>query len=71
MLTVILISILMVGLAIAGIAIKMFVQKGGQFTKTCSTIEFSNGEKVGCVCGDGDPKKCVNYEKHHGVLKES
>lgn len=65
-----LITIVLVGVAIAAIAIKMFVQKGGQFTKSCSSVDLETGEKIGCVCGDGDPKSCVNYEKHHGVLNE-
>lgn len=71
MFQVLIISIVLIGLAIAGIAIKMFVQKGGQFTKSCSSVDTGTGEKVGCVCGDGDEKKCVNYEKHHGVLKDA
>lgn len=66
-----LITIVLVGVAIAAIAIKMFVQKGGQFTKSCSSVDLGTGEKIGCVCGDDDPKNCVYYEKHHGVLKES
>ena len=70
MLQLILITVLLIGLAIAGIAIKMFVQKGGQFTKSCSSVDIDGGEKIGCVCGDGDEKSCVNYEKHHGVLKD-
>jgi len=70
MLTVIILSVILIGLAISGIAIKMFIQKDGQFTKTCSTIDASTGKRVGCICDDNDPKNCVNYEKHHGVLKE-
>ena len=68
--TVLLVSIVLIALAIGGIAIKMFVQKDGQFTKSCSSVDAATGEKVGCVCGDNDPKECVNYEKHHGALKE-
>lgn len=66
----ILISTVLIGFAIAAIAIKMFVQKGGQFTKSCSSVDAETGERIGCDCGDGDPKSCVNYEKHHGTLKE-
>lgn len=66
MLQLIILSAVLVGIAIAGIAIKMFLQKGGQFNKTCASVELDTGEKIGCVCGDGDPKSCVNYEKHHG-----
>ena len=65
MLTVILFAVVLIGLAIGGIAIKMFLQKDGQFSKSCSSIEVSSGENLGCVCGDGNPKNCVNYEKHH------
>jgi hypothetical protein len=65
MFTIILFAVVLIGLAIGGIAIKMLLQKGGQFSKSCSNIEFASGEKVGCVCGDGDPKSCVNYHKHH------
>ena len=69
--TVLFLTIILVGIAIAGIAIKMFLQKDGQFSKSCSSVDTSSGEKIGCVCGEGDPGSCVNYEKHHGVLKDS
>jgi len=68
---VILLAIVLIAIAFAAIAIKMFVQKGGQFTKSCSSVDTTTGEKVGCVCGDGNPKDCVNYEKHHGVLEDA
>lgn len=51
------------GIAFALIAIKMFVQKGGMFTKTCSSaLEDDRGKKMSCSC-KGD---CENYELHHG-----
>lgn len=65
MLTVILFAVVLIGLAIGGIAIKMLIQKDGQFSKSCSSVEMTSGEKVGCVCGDGNPRNCVNYQKHH------
>ncbi|MCB0804875.1 MAG: hypothetical protein KDC05_03700 [Bacteroidales bacterium] len=71
MLQILLITIILIGVAFAGIAIKMFLQKGGQFTKSCSSVDTGTGQKVGCVCDGGDEKKCVNYEKHHGVLKDA
>ena len=70
MLKLLLITVILVAAAIAAIAIKMFVQKGGQFSKSCSTVDVNTGEKIGCVCGEEDHKSCVNYEKHHGVLKD-
>jgi hypothetical protein len=70
MLTVFLFAVILIGLAIGGIAIKMLFQKGGQFSKTCSSVELSSGEKIGCVCGDDDSKKCVNFSKHHPELQD-
>jgi hypothetical protein len=70
MFTVIIFSVLLIGLAVAGISIKMLLQKDGQFSKSCSSVEFADGKKTECVCGNGDPTSCVNYEKHHGVFKE-
>jgi len=70
-LQVFLIAVVLIGLAFAFIGIKMFLQKGGMFTKSCSTVDTSTGEKIGCVCGGGDETQCENFEKHHGVLNES
>ncbi|RLD53476.1 MAG: hypothetical protein DRJ05_16380, partial [Bacteroidetes bacterium] len=57
------------GFAFAIIGIKMFILKDGMFTKSCSTIDTSTGKKIGCTCdAEGDETKCINYEKHHGVL---
>ena len=68
-LQVLLITIAMVGFAFAIIGIKMFILKDGMFTKSCSTIDTSTGKKIGCTCdAEGDETKCINYEKHHGVL---
>jgi len=70
MLTIIFFAIVLIGLAIGGIAIKMILQKDGQFSKSCSSVEFTTGEKVGCICGDGDPKNCVNFSKHHPEVED-
>ncbi len=51
-------------IAFAGIAIKMFFIKGGQFKKTCSSIT-DKGEKIGCSCTSNIHETCENYEKHH------
>jgi hypothetical protein len=51
---IILISIVLVGLAISGIAIKMFLQKGGEFKKQCSSVDPDTGERFGCTCGKAD-----------------
>lgn len=51
---VILISVVLVALAIAGIAIKMFLKKGGEFKKQCSSVDPDTGERFGCTCGKSD-----------------
>ncbi len=65
MLTILLFAVILIGLAIGGIAIKMLLQKGGGFSKSCSSVDAGTGEKLDCVCGEGDPGNCVNYNKHH------
>ena len=59
-LEVFLIAIVLVGLAIAGIAIKMFVKKDGQFVKTCGSVDPKSGKIVGCTCGEEEGKTCEN-----------
>ena len=51
-LIVILATVVLLGLAIAGIAIKMFVKKGGEFKKQCSSVDPDTGERFGCTCGN-------------------
>ena len=59
-------SLLMIAIAFSAIGIKMFLVKGGQFTKQCSTVDTGN-TKIGCTCGAKDPEeRCENFEEHHG-----
>lgn len=59
-------SLVLVAIAISAIAIKMFLIKGGQFTKQCSSVDTGN-TKIGCTCGEKEPEdRCENFEKHHG-----
>ncbi len=53
-LKVILITVVLLALAIAGIAIKMFLKKGGEFKKQCSSVDPDTGERIGCTCGKSD-----------------
>lgn len=56
-LEVILIAVILIAIALAGIGIKMLVKKDGKFEKHCSSVD-SNGNKIGCVCGDDTGAKC-------------
>lgn len=53
-------SILLVGLAIAGIAIKILVKKDGQFAGTCSSNNplFPNEGGACNICGARPDEKC-------------
>jgi hypothetical protein len=62
---ILLVSVVLIGLAFAGIAIKMLLQKGGQFKKSCSSVHPVNGEKLGCICDGQDPQNCENLKIHH------
>ncbi|MBE9491541.1 MAG: membrane or secreted protein [Bacteroidetes bacterium] len=50
----ILISVILISIAIAGIAIKMFVKKGGEFKKSCGSVDPSTGKHISCSCGHSD-----------------
>ncbi|MGB4205361.1 MAG: hypothetical protein WBJ84_07040 [Bacteroidales bacterium] len=53
-------AVIIVGLSFMAIAIKMFIQKNGEFKKTCSSIDPKTGKTVHCSCGAGEPANCHN-----------
>ena len=58
-----LLAIVLVGLSIAGIAIKMFFIKGSSFVKTCGSVDPVTGNKIACTCGNegrGNKIDCKN-----------
>ncbi len=57
-LKIMLVAILLVGLAWIGIAIKMFVQKDGKFTKTCGSVDPASGKMMPCSCESNKPTTC-------------
>jgi rRNA maturation endonuclease Nob1 len=58
--TIVLISIVLVGLAFAGIAIKILVKKNGRFAGTCSgNNPLLQNEGGACgICGAKPEEKC-------------
>lgn len=62
-LKILLISVVFIGLAFAGFAVKMFFKKDGEFKKQCSSVNPATGQAVGCVCGSEGDEKCKNKEK--------
>ena len=62
MIKLIIISVVLLGLAVAGIAIKMLVSKDGEFKKSCSSVDPNTGERLGCSCGGENEDSCRNKE---------
>ena len=61
LLKILIITVILLALAISGIAIKMFLKKGGEFKKQCSSVDPDTGERIGCSCGAGDGgESCEN-----------
>lgn len=59
-LKVLLLTVILVGIALAAIAIKMFVKKGGEFKKQCSSVDPHTGQRLGCSCEHGGKSSCHN-----------
>jgi hypothetical protein len=60
---VIFLAIILLALAIGGIAIKMFLKPGETFTKSCSsTYDPDTGKPRPCACASGMPEECENTD---------
>ncbi len=58
-----LLAIILIAIAIAGIAIKMFVKRGGEFTRTChNSFDPVTGKAAKCTCRKNAPEECDNVE---------
>jgi hypothetical protein len=61
LLKVLIISIVFIGMAFAGFAIKILLTKNGEFKKSCSSVDPETGERYGCSCGSGNGgEECEN-----------
>lgn len=59
-----LLALVLVALAIGGIAIKMFLIPGETFKKTCgSTFDPETGKPRPCACASGQPEDCHNSDE--------
>ncbi len=68
---VIILAIILLGIAIGGIAIKMFLKPGSTFNKSCtSTYDPDSGKASPCACASGIPEDCVS-SKEPGVKSTS
>lgn len=54
-------AIILIALAVAGIAIKMFLKPQGRFTKTCaSQFDPDTGKPMPCTCQSEKEEECEN-----------
>jgi hypothetical protein len=53
-------AVIIVGFSMAAIAIKMFLKKGGEFKKSCSSVDPATGRRLGCTCGGQEEARCDN-----------
>ncbi len=60
MLKLILVAIVLVSIAFAGIAVKMFFIKDSQFRKSCSSVDPLTGEQMSCGCEGNEEVSCEN-----------
>lgn len=59
----VLISIVFIGLAFLGVAIKMLFKKNYTFKKQCSSVDPDTGKALGCSCGGPGDGSCRNDEE--------
>lgn len=67
MLKVFLISIVFVGLSFIGIVIKMLLKKGGEFQKSCGSVDPTTGKRIACTCGKMDDERCNNKKRYEDI----
>lgn len=60
MLKLILVAFVLLSIAFAGIAIKMFFFEGSEFRKSCSSVDPQTGQRLGCGCGGDESSTCEN-----------
>jgi len=56
-----LLALVLLAIAIGGIAIKMFLVPGGSFTKKCgSSLDPKTGKPMPCTCSSDNSETCDN-----------
>lgn len=61
-LKIVLLAVAIIGFSIAGIAVKMFLKKDGEFKKSCSSVDPNTGQRLGCTCGNAEGSTCDNNQ---------
>jgi len=68
MIKIIIPAIILIGLAVIGLAIRILLVKNGKFSKRCSSGDAGNEGSKTCECsgsGKNDTGQCKNFSMHH------
>lgn len=60
MLKLIMVAVVLLSIAFAGIAIRLFFFKDAEFRKSCSSVDPQTGQRLGCSCGGDENTSCEN-----------
>ncbi|MDE6493229.1 MAG: hypothetical protein K2L50_01420 [Bacteroidales bacterium] len=66
MLRLLLFSLIVVGLCVAGLAIKLLIRRDGTFSHRCAMRESDGEAACGSCSPSGRHEDCPHYELHHG-----
>ncbi len=59
-------ALVLIALAIGGIAIKMFLIPGASFQKKCgSSFDPHTGKEKPCACSSGNPEDCDSWDEEN------
>ena len=64
-LTTLLLAVALVALMFAGLGVKMFFKKNGEFKRHCSSVDPYTGKRSGCVCAKSAYDKCKGAPSYH------
>jgi hypothetical protein len=60
MVKLIMVAVVLLSIAFAGIAIRLFFFKDAEFRKSCSSVDPQTGQRLGCSCGGDENASCEN-----------
>ncbi len=66
LLSVAVVTVILLALCFCFIGIKMFLQKNGQFKRSCASVDPITGDRTSCVCGKNNvfKDKCSSEHKY-------
>lgn len=66
MLKLLLLTLVLVALCVAGLGVRVWLKKNGEFSHRCAMRENGGAEACGSCAEAGKHEDCPHYELHHG-----